>query len=150
MSDSENAMTVDIEANRDSPTKTTVEAREFALTVDEPQEMGGSNDGPNPLEYLLAAQAGCLNVTGHQVASDMGIVLDDLGIDIDGEFDVATFQREQPDERTAVQNIDVSMAVETDADEETVEEWADRVEQRCPVSDNIKNETAVAVSVRNI
>lgn len=150
MSESENLMTVDIEAHRESPTKTTVEARGFALTVDEPEDMGGSNEGPNPLEYLLAAQAGCLNVTGHQVASDMGIGLEKLEIGIEGDFDVATFQREQPDEQTGIRDIEVTMAVDADADEETIEEWAERVENRCPVSDNIKNETSVGVSVQSI
>lgn len=65
MSESEHVQTVDVEANRESPTRTTVETRSFELVVDEPEAQGGTNTGPSPLEYLLAAQAGCLNVTGH-------------------------------------------------------------------------------------
>lgn len=147
MSDTESVVPVEVEAERESATRATVEAREFELVVDEPEEMGGGNEGPNPLEYLLAGQAGCLNVTASQVANDMGIELDALAIEIGGEFDVAAFQTEKPDERTAVQNIEVTLEAEADADDETLQEWGERVEERCPVSDNIKNETAVNLSV---
>lgn len=147
MSQTENVVPVEVEAERESATRATVEAREFELVVDEPEEMGGGNEGPNPLEYLLAGQAGCLNVTASQVASDMGIELDALEIEIEGEFDVATFQTEQPDERTAVQNIEVTLSATTEADDATLDEWGERVEARCPVSDNIKNETGVGLSV---
>lgn len=147
MSDSENIIPVEVEAERESPTKSTVEVRDFELVVDEPEEMGGTDEGPNPLEYLLASQAGCLNVTASEVASDMGITLEALDITIEGDFDVATFQTEQPDERTAVQNIEVTLKAETSADDETLQEWGERVEARCPVSDNIKHDTGVALSV---
>ncbi len=91
MSDSENIIPVEIEAARESPTKSTVDVREFELVVDESEEMGGTDEGPNPLEYLLASQAGCLNVTASQVANDMGLTLEALDIAIEGDFDVTAF-----------------------------------------------------------
>lgn len=48
MSQSKSVMNIDVEARRKSPTQTTVEVRDFKLTVDEPEEMGGANEGPNP------------------------------------------------------------------------------------------------------
>lgn len=147
MSDSDATIPVAVEAERESPTKSTVAVRDFELVVDEPEQMGGSNDGANPLEYLLASQAGCLNVTASQVANDMDIHLDALEIEIEGEFDAAAFQTERPDERTAVQNIDVTLDADADADDRTLQEWAERVEDRCPVSDNIKNETGVSLTL---
>ncbi len=147
MSDSDDVIPVEVEAERENPTKSTVEARDFELVVDEPEEMGGADEGPNPLEYLLAGQAGCLNVTASQVAADMDVTLESLEIEIEGEFDLDAFQTEQPDERTAVQNIDVTLAAEADADPETIQEWGERVEERCPVSDNIRHATAIDLSV---
>lgn len=150
MSDPGNVIPVEVEAERESPTRSTVEVRDFELVVYEPEDMGGANEGPNPLEYLLAGQAGCLNVTATQVAADMGIALESLEIEIEGDFDVAAFQTEKPDERTAVQNIEVTLEAETDVDNETLQEWAERVEERCPVSDNIKNETGVGLTIEGI
>lgn len=137
---------MNVEAQRESATQTTVEVRDFELTVDEPEEMGGQNEGPNPLEYLLAGQADCLNVTGQQVASDMDIGIDDLEITIEGEFNQAAFAGND-DDRTGLQDVEVSMTADADADETTVEEWAERVESRYPVSDNIKNETSVELTL---
>ena len=146
MSESEKLMTVDVEARRESGTRTTVEARDFELTIDEPEQMGGSNEGPNPLEYLLAAQAGCLNVTGQQIAGDMGIEIDEIRFSIEGDFNQAAFAGKD-DDRTGLQDIEVSMSVESDADQGTIEEWVKRTEARCPVSDNIQNETALDLTL---
>lgn len=146
MSDSEKLMTIAVEGDREAETRTTVEARGFDLTVDEPADMGGTNEGPNPLEYLLAGQAGCLNVTGQQVAQEMDIEINDLELSLEGDFNQAAFAGND-DDRTGLQDIDVSMAVDTDADRDTIEEWGERVEARCPVSDTIKNETSVELTM---
>ena len=136
-----------VEAEGESATKTSVTARDFELTVDEPESMGGTDEGPNPLEYLIAGQAGCLNVTGHQVAEDMGIDLDGLEIAIEGEFDPAKFAGEDMDVRAGYQELRVTIEAETDADQDTLEEWVERVEERCPVTDNVENATPINVSV---
>jgi uncharacterized OsmC-like protein len=55
-------VTFAIETHSVSATHLDVSAREFTFTVDEPTKLGGSNAGPNPVEYLLGALAWCLNV----------------------------------------------------------------------------------------
>lgn len=149
MSEASDLPTFSVEARDESVTKTTVEARGFEMTVDEPENMGGTDDGPNPLEYLTAAHAGCLNVTAHAVASDMGIEVTDLDIGIEGAFDPAKFQGESTDSRAGYQEIDVTIEADTDADDATVDEWIERVEERCPVTDNIANATPIDVSISN-
>jgi len=47
------------------PTKIIAKVGDFEIIVDEPSELGGTNEGPNPGEYLLIALAGCLSITGH-------------------------------------------------------------------------------------
>ncbi|WP_336343843.1 OsmC family protein [Halalkalicoccus ordinarius] len=147
MSDTSELPSMRVEAESESATKTSVTARDFQLTVDEPESMGGSDDGPNPLEYLIAGQAGCLNVTGHQVAEEMGIELDDLAITIEGEFDPAKFQGEDMDERAGYQGLRVTIEADTDADREPLERWIEQVEERCPVTDNVENATPIDVSI---
>ena len=44
-----------INARSENPTKTVVETRGFKLILDEPKSLGGTNQGPNPVEYELAA-----------------------------------------------------------------------------------------------
>jgi len=57
--------TFSVIAQSENATKTSVEAREFEMTVGEPEDAGGTNEGANPLEYMIGGQAGCLNATGH-------------------------------------------------------------------------------------
>lgn len=57
-----------VSAKSENSTKTTVKARNFSIVIDEPPILGGKDEGANPVEYVLAALAGCLNVVGHVVA----------------------------------------------------------------------------------
>ena len=54
-----------------SPAQFVAKARNFELIVDEPKELGGTDEDANPVEYILAGLAGCLNVVGHLVCSVM-------------------------------------------------------------------------------
>jgi uncharacterized OsmC-like protein len=146
VSDSKQTTTIAVEAHRDSATRTSVDVRDFDLVVDEPEAMGGRNEGPNPLEYVLAGQAGCLNVTGQRVAEEMGLEIDGLELAVEGEFDQAAFAGER-DGPTGLQDVAISMSVDADADEDTVDEWAERVEERCPVSETLQRETSIDLTL---
>ncbi|MFW5645389.1 MAG: OsmC family protein, partial [Bacteroidota bacterium] len=78
-----------INAQSASAAKTIVKARNFEIIVDEPEALGGTDVAPNPVEYVLAAFAGCLNVMGHLVAKEMGFELKNLKIDIEGNLNPA-------------------------------------------------------------
>ena len=60
-----------INAKSESPTRTVVTARDFKMVIDEPKNLGGKDTGANPVEFLLGALSGCLNVVGHIVAKEM-------------------------------------------------------------------------------
>jgi uncharacterized OsmC-like protein len=117
------------------------------MTVDESEDAGGTDEGPNPLEYVIGGQAGCLNSTGHQVADDMGLDLDRIKIEIEGDFDPAKFMSESTDTRAGFQNVTVTIEADADTDDETLEEWGAQVEERCPVTDNVQNATPMELSV---
>jgi len=71
-----------IKAKSENPTKTIVKTRGFEMIIDEPADLGGTNAGANPVEYVLAAYAGCLNVMGHIVANEMKIELAGMELEI--------------------------------------------------------------------
>lgn len=134
-----------IKAHSENPTKTVVEARNFKIVVDEPKNLGGTDDGPNPVEYVLAAFAGCLNVVGHLVAQEMGFSLKGMEINMEGDLDPAKFMGKETEERAGYKEIRVSLKPDSDADEETLQKWMTSVKARCPVSDNLANATPVKV-----
>ncbi|MFC3959322.1 OsmC family protein [Halovivax cerinus] len=103
----------------------------------------------NPVEFFLGAVLGCLNSTGSVVARDMDIAIDELTVRVAGDVDYATYRGEASDARPGLQALDVAISVESDADEETLDAWLDAVENRCPVTDNVANETAITVTVES-
>lgn len=136
-----------VSAESESETKTVVEARDFEFVVDEPTPLGGTNDGPNPVEYLIGAWAGCLNVVAHTVSEERGIDLESVNIEIEGDLDPRKFLGVDEDARAGYQEINVRIEVESDADEEALEALGAEVEERCPVGDNINNQTPTDVAI---
>lgn len=147
MSDADHIEQFAISAESESETKTVVEARDFEFVIDEPAELGGTNDGPNPVEYLIGAWAGCLNVVAHTVSEERGIDLDGIEIEIEGDLDPRKFLGVADDVRAGYQEIRVRIDASSDADEETLKAFATEVEERCPVGDNIGNPTPTDVTI---
>src|SRR5215471_19107079 len=62
--------------------------RRFAIDIDEPLELGGSNQFANPQEYLLAALNACMIVGYAAVCALEGIEIDELRIESKGDIDL--------------------------------------------------------------
>jgi uncharacterized OsmC-like protein len=139
-----------VSAESESETKTVVEARDFEFVVDEPAALGGTNEGPNPVEYLIGAWAGCLNVVVHTVGEEHGIALDNVAIHIEGDLDPRKFLGIDETARAGYQEVNVRIEVESDADEEALEALGVAVEERCPVGDNIENPTPTDVTIEAV
>lgn len=141
MSEADNLERYSVSASGKSNTRTVVEAREFEFVVDEPAELDGTNEGPNPVEYLIGSWAGCLNVVTHTVAAERGIDIESIKFEIAGELDPRKFLGISDDPRAGYQEIRVDVSIESDADETELAALGEAVERRCPVSDNIANPT---------
>lgn len=137
-----------IKAQSENPTKTVVETRNFKMVIDEPKNLGGTDEGLNPVEVVLGALAGCLNVVGHLVAREMKIKINGIQIDIDGDLDPSKFVGKSTNERTGYKEIRVGLKVDSDADEDTLGRWIEQVEERCPVTDNLKNATPIKIALK--
>ncbi|MPW24466.1 OsmC family peroxiredoxin [Alkalibaculum sp. M08DMB] len=130
-------------AKSENRTKTIVQTNGFTMTIDEPKNLGGTNEGANPVEYLLGALSGCLNVVSHIVAKELGFELNGLEIELEGNLNPAKFMGKSDNERSGFKEITVNIKPDSNADKATLEKWIEIVESRCPVSDNIANYTPV-------
>lgn len=61
--------------------------RGHQITIDEPKEMGGTDQGMTPVEVTLASLAGCLSITTVFLAKKMKIEIDNLSVDLEGMLD---------------------------------------------------------------
>jgi uncharacterized OsmC-like protein len=136
-----------VKAKSENPTKTIVEASGFKLVIDEPENLGGTNEGANPVEYVLASLAGCMNVVGHLAAKEMGFELRGMEISLEGDLDPSKFMGKNVDTRAGYSEVRVSVKADTDADRSTLDKWLEKIESRCPVSDNLSNATPVKFTV---
>jgi len=65
--------------------------KDFTISIDEPTELGGTNQFANPQEYLLASMNACIMV-GYVVGCSMaGIELEELKIETEGDIDLRGF-----------------------------------------------------------
>ncbi len=122
-------------------------ARHFELIIDEPEALNGADSAANPVEYILAGFAGCINVVGHLVAKELGFTIDKLKIEVSGDINPERFLGASNKERAGFKSIQLSLIPETDASIETLVKWLEIVEARCPVKDNLTNKTPIKISV---
>lgn len=136
-----------VRGSSQSPACVTVKARKFTIIVDEPAELGGEDRGPNPVEYVLASLVGCVNVVAHLVAVDMGLVLKALQIEASGALNPDRLLGNATADRAGYKSINLIVRVSSEADEATLQEWLRKVRSRCPVSDNLANETPLSMEL---
>ena len=110
-----------VKAHSESPSKTIAKARNFELVIDEPKELGGTDQGANPVEYLLVAYAGCLNVLAHMCAKELGFELKGVKIDLVGNLNPARLFGQSFDERAGYKDIKVTITPDCNADAETLD-----------------------------
>lgn len=137
-----------VRAKSETPTKTVVKARGFELIIDEPEELGGGNEGANPVEFLLAAYCGCINVMSHVIAKEMDIELRSVKINMAGELNPERLFGTSFEERAGYKGIEVTIEPDCDASKDELAKWLEAIEDRCPVSDNIKNLTPVDLKLK--
>ena len=65
--------------------------RRFSIDIDEPRELGGSNNFANPQEHLIAALNACMTVGYVAQCAVRGITLESLAIETGGEIDLRGF-----------------------------------------------------------
>jgi uncharacterized OsmC-like protein len=65
--------------------------RRFSIDIDEPSELGGSNQFANPQEHLIAALNACMTVGYVAQCAVRGIALESLAIETEGEIDLRGF-----------------------------------------------------------
>lgn len=121
----------------------TTRTEPFVLDADEPPILLGEDLGPNPVEYVLKALAGCMTTTLVYHAASRGIVVEEVESTLEGDLDLQGFLGIKKDVRKGFQNIKVSFKVKSDGDTQLLEQLA----KNSPVFDIVTNPVPVSVTV---
>jgi uncharacterized OsmC-like protein len=115
------------------PTKVHVVGTEWNLKSDEPVEDGGSNSGPNPMQYFAASLAGCQNEQAQVVAEELSLKIDQIDIDIEIDLDLSGFMGTTEHSNGSYKNVRLNAKVSGEASNEHVKLLGEKVDARCPI-----------------
>lgn len=136
-----------VEGIAETETRLVVKTRQFSIIIDEPQTLGGSDLGANPVEYLLASYAGCVNVMAFLIANELGFKIEKLTINVDGDINPDRLFGKSFEDRAGFKQINLNLNAKTNASPELLEKWVIEIKNRCPINDNLINSTPITFSL---
>ena len=134
----------------ESMARSTTEVHAFKIFMDEPPEFGGRNGAPGPLDFILAAHAGCLNYMTYFIANQLGIPVSGTEITVKGSLDTAKLLGTDRNVRAGYQSLEVVINIKSTASADQIAKLKSEVEARCPVSDNLAHATPINITMKAV
>lgn len=121
---------------------TRAQIRQFGFTVDEPTSLGGTDQGPNPVELVLAALGTCQEIVYATYARVLGVPIESLSVKVEGSLDPRGFfgVAEVP---AGFQSITYTVDIESPASREQIGQLVNAVNSHCPVLDILRQPVSV-------
>lgn len=139
-------VTLSAKGKAESGTTNSVQVRDFeSFYVDEREAIGGNNAGPNPLEYFLGALGACTSVIATMVAKEKEFSFDNLDFSTSGDLDPRGYMGVEG-VQTYYQKVEVTVVIETDENDESLEAFAKEIERRCPLYNLLEDAGVEVVS----
>ncbi len=120
-----------------------VSIRQHRLTVDEPVFIGGTDQGPTPVEIVLAALGTCQEITWRAFAAALEIDLQKISVKVEGDIDFCGFFAVDESVRPGYERIRAEIKIETNASQEEIEKLREMAEGHCPVLDILQGSVPV-------
>lgn len=116
--------------------RATVRARDFEWRADEPEDVGGDDTAPNPVEQFLGSLASCLSLMVRNVADRRDVPVESVAVDVDASPKEGRIER-----------IDADVTVGSDADADDVERVVRTAERACYVNQVVDDEVERSLSL---
>lgn len=116
---------------------TRVLSRGFEFILDEPEDLGGTDTGMNPVEALLGSLAACKSIVVRAFARKYRIKLKSVRIEVEGDLDPDGFLGKNKEAKIGFSEIRSHFVIEADNTPEKIEKFIDFVESNCPVQDTL-------------
>lgn len=113
--------------------KTSISIRHFdPFIVDEPESLGGTDQGANPVEFVLAGLSSCTSVMIAIIAKEIGFTYESVEFKNKGLIDLRGLMGVEG-VSPHFQSVDFEVRIQTDENDERIKELKQKVEKRCPV-----------------
>lgn len=112
--------------------------RHHFSTIDEPVNLGGDDNGPTPVEYLLTAIGSCVAITLRMYAERKNWDLGKISVDVS--------QKTEETENGIVKSLVETISFEKDITEDQRKRLMN-IAGKCPVVKMVKGETQVNTTI---
>ena len=130
--------------------KCEVRSGDHSMTIDEPEILGGTNQGPNPVEVVLSALGACQEITYRLYADKLEIPVTGVEVEVLGEIDLCGFFAVDDNVRPGYTDIMANVKIESTASDEDIQRLIEAVDAHCPVLDIISNSTPIKINVEKV
>lgn len=124
--------------------------RKFDVTIDEPPGVGGTDQGPSPVELVLAAFGACQEITYRLYADKMGIPLNRVSVSVRGHLNLRGFLDVDDEVRPGFETVEASVTLDSPASEDELARLVEKVAQHCPVLDLLHNGVPVKLDIAHV
>lgn len=131
--------TLRINGKSEAGLKNSINVRDLpTFIIDEPERLGGSNAGPNPLEYFLGALSACTSIMIAYVAKEQHFSYQQVEYETEGDIDTRGFKGVEG-VKTYFQTVKLRVVLETEESDSVIEQLKTTVEKRCPLYNLLKD-----------
>lgn len=117
--------------------------RNHIVITDQPAAGGGTDTGPTPPEYLLISLAGCIVTLGQIIAKQDRLPIRNIEVNIEGNLDTDVLMGKSTELRPGYLSLQVHVKIDADMSQEEKEALIHKIDARCPISDNLLNNTPI-------
>jgi uncharacterized OsmC-like protein len=117
----------------------------WEFTNGEPPVLLGSNEGANPVEFLLHALAGCVTTTTVLHATARGINIRRIRTELEGDIDLQGFLALDPAVPPGYEAIRIRMDIDADCSDEELEDLLSFAQAHSPVCNTVCRPVPVTV-----
>ncbi len=126
------------------------EARGMKFFLDEPEELGGTNTGMNPVEALLAALGACKAIVAKSFARKFRIKLNHVKVVCEGVLDPDGFLGKNAEAKIGFSEVTTNFYFDADNTDEELQKFVEFIDRTCPVLDTLTNPASYNTTVNRL
>ena len=138
---------VKVEVKQGASFRTECRAGKHLVIIDQPAPAGGTDEGATPLDMQLIALGGCIAAIGRIIANQRKLDIRGFEVSLEGELDTDRLLGKASGERVGFSKISARVKIASDLSTAEQKAFLQEIEDRCPVSENLVNPTAVHVAL---
>lgn len=124
-------------------------AGKFKFSSDEPTSLLGSDTAVSPAEYVMKGLAGCYAVTLAALASEAGIALKNIEVELEFDVNLSGFLGIDSNVRPGAQQIRVDVSVDSPGTPKAdIQNLIARLQARSPIRDTLANPVNVVTTLK--